>query len=146
MSGLVHFLIRHPNQPRTVIYANDLRNRQYGSFGGFFLMGDNAGDTHESYVFPAIQDGKILAIQLKLVGNTKSVFRAIVPNVGAFDFRSYPFRDPPAYGGKSTSMAGMLALQQLKATQPGELDSVVRAHDFYFVGYSPRINVTTLIG
>lgn len=146
MSELVHFLIRDPNQPKTVVYASDLRTKHYGGFGGFFLMGEDVGNVRDSYVFPAIQAGRVLAIQLQLVDKTKRVLRAAVPNVGVFTFRSYPFRHPPAYGGKSTLIAGKFALQQLKPTQPDELDAAVRARDFYFVGYSPQINMATLVG
>jgi len=141
MTELVHYLIRHPTNGTGLIYPSDVDDATYVGFGAFYFLGLPGSRVAESYRFYAIQGEETIQIPLRPFRRSRSFFRAEVPAVGAFVFYAQPIARKPAYIGSSDSASNLSALRRLRSWQPHDLDRACREHQFYFVGYSPRLGV-----
>lgn len=140
MSPIVHYLIKHPTEARSLIYPTEIDNDQYVGFGGFFLLGKPGSALGDSFKFHAILGQQTLETQLIRFRNSKSLFLADVENVGSFLFYAQPIGNRPTYIGTDAQSQNLVALRRLRSWHPNELDQACRKHGFYFVGYSPRVS------
>jgi len=139
MSDLIHYLIRHPTLDG-LIYPAELEDEEYFGFGSFYLLGKTGAFIGEAYRFYAIRGEETVQTTLLPYRNSRSFFRAEVTDVGSFLFYAQPIARKPSYIGKAARASNLVAVRRLRSWQPDELDRACQEHNFYFVGYSPRVN------
>jgi len=140
MKHLIHYLVRHPNEPGSLIFPTELSEVNYVGFGSYYFIGDNGDDVNGNYFIHAIHKEEIVTIPLELVVKTKTIFRANVKSIGSFEFMAVLLKNKPKYIGNDRNLNGKVAIRVLKPKNPNELNDAVRNYGFYFVGYSPRID------
>lgn len=140
MKNLVHFLVRHPEELNAYLFPTELRDRSHVGFGGFFTLGeDSSAPPNESYLFYAVNDEQLVAVELQRSRGRKTVFQANVDGIGVFQFRATQVRNPGKYVGEVAEASGFGVIHRFKPKVPALLDAAARRHNFYFVGYSPRV-------
>lgn len=135
----VHYLIRHPSVAG-LIYPVELDEPGYVGFGAFYLLGATGDRIGDAYVFHAVHQQQILETTLTEYRGTRSFFQAQVSGVGSFVFYAQPMRQKPPYVGAMPAAGNLVALRRLRAWQPDALNRACHEHEFYFVGYSPRVD------
>lgn len=135
----VHYMIRKPGASAELIYPSDLDEREdYYGYGAFVIAGRDEEDVDEIYNFLAIRETR--AVPIKLERRTTTVFRAMVDGVGEFWFTARRIATPARYTGRYSGFEGGELIRQLAPADHSLLDATVRKHDFYFVGFTPKLD------
>jgi hypothetical protein len=135
----VHYMVRKPNAVREALYPSELDEREdYYGVGSFFLSGNHADDLDAAYSFWAVRDGR--AIETKLERRSEAVYVAAVDRIGAFGFTARKVGDTVKYGGSFGAFGDSLLIRQLAPFDHDALDRAVREFDFYFVGFTPKLD------
>lgn len=140
MTDFVHFLIRSPAGKRGLLYPSEIDIPEFYSVGSFYLMGIKGSRLADSYTFHAVQKDNIIVVQLKAAeGTSYAFYRAIVEGVGNILFYAQSLSVEYPYLGSNPGLLNNIASRRLRAWKPYQLDALCEKHQFYFVGYSPRI-------
>ena len=139
MTAFVHFMVRHPRDRDLLIYPTELEERYVGT-GAFYVLGLSDDELMDAYVFFAIYNDQIEPILLTRVTPTRTIYRAVFPPVGIFDFWAYRTRGWEARVGGNNHFSGVPMLRQIRPKRADVLDVAARQHRFYFIGYSPRLD------
>ena len=139
MSDRVHYLIRHPREKGSLIYPTELNGEMYVGFGSFYLLGLPGSRIDESYDLYAVLGEETIQTNLVRFGKSRNFFRAEVGGVGAFLFYAQRMAKQLSYVGSEIQVRGLIARWKLLSWKHDELDRACRKHDFYFIGYSPRL-------
>lgn len=140
MTRMVHYMIRRPGAAGEVIYPFEFEaSDDYYGFGAFFLGGRHVDDVDEAYTFWAIRDSR--AIPTKLFRQTANVFTVAIDGVGQFRFRAKKMSDPARYTGGYAGFGDDRLVRQLAPFDHRALDVAVWEHDFYFVGFTPKLDI-----
>lgn len=139
MTRNVHYMIRKPSASAEVIYPSDLDDREdYYGYGAFVIAGQHEKDVDDFYSFLAIRETRVVAV--KLERRTAIFFRAMVDGVGEFWFTARRVATPARYTGSYSSFEGGRIILQLAPADHNYFDAAVRKHDFYFVGFTPKLD------
>lgn len=140
MKGVVHYLVRDPSESNALIYPARLPE-SYAAYGGFYLLCDTDGKTSESYDFLAVQGEEIITTRLDLRLGTNTIFQVDLLEVGNFEFKANLLKPMSLQdNSRFTKVNGeSFIVRQLKPKDPQILNSAVRQHDFYFVGFTENL-------
>lgn len=140
MKRNVHYMIRKPGVLAEFIYPSDLdEDENYYGYGTFVIEGRDNEDVDDIYDFLAIREARV--VKIKLERRTKTVFHAMVDGIGEFQFTARRMATPARYTGGDANFEGGELIRQLVPADHGLLDAAVRKHDFYFVGFTPKLEV-----
>lgn len=139
MKDMVHYLIRHPVEGGGLIYPTEIEDDNYVGFGAFYLLGQPSTPVGERYRFSAVRGEQTIQTELLPFRGSRSFFQAEVGGIGSFIFHAQPMPFRPLYTGAFSSSSDLVAIRRLRSWQPQALDRACREHEFYFVGYSPRL-------
>ena len=136
MNERIHYLMLDPNR-KGLIYPTELDDQAYMGKGSFYLLDFKGYPIRDSYTFYAIHGEQILTFTLHR--NLTRYFQVEVINIGVFDFLAVSISNQLSYIGNEQETSGLIARRRLKALHPERLDQACIEHDFYFVGYTPRL-------
>lgn len=135
----VHYLCRKPGASGELVYPNELIG-DYQTLGSFFLGGSDSTGFDEVYVFHAYMEGAVIPIELRRTSATMLLAHA--DGIGKFAFKAVQSGVPAKYAG-SHSFPDEKLVRQLAPRDRAALEDAARSKDFFFVGYSPRLDSTT---
>jgi hypothetical protein len=135
----VCYLVRSSLQEGGLVFPSEMQETDPATMGAFYLLGRERGVPLDAYSFLAIKGEEVIRIQLEKDRKAPAFFRATVPQVGNFLFFAQPLARQLRYVGGVPELAGQFAIRRLRSWRLGDLEQACRKHEFYFVGYSPRI-------
>lgn len=132
----VHYLCRKPGAFGELVYPDELPEN-YQTLGSFFLGGSDPLGFDEVYVFHAYQEGAVIPLELRRTG--ASILLAHADGIGDFAFRAVQSGVPARYAGNYPFPDEKL-VRQLAPQDRTVLEDAAQSKDFFFVGYSPRLD------
>jgi len=144
MSDLVHYLIKNPSAVGGLIYPNENSNivgEGYVGFGGFYLLGTAGASISGSYRFIAIRNKHLIETKMNVYQDSRNYFMVDLTEVGRFLFFAQPIPKGSNYVGRHPAVRNLVALKRLRSWRPNDLELACKRHNFYFIGYTPRINL-----
>lgn len=133
-------MIRKPGAVGEVIYPSELDvGKEYYGFGSFFLSSHNKRKIDSIYSFWAIWRNQ--AVETKLERQSSNVFRVQFDGVGKFEFRARNINSPARYTGQYRGFDDKWLIRQLAPFDHELLDAAILKHDFYFVGFTPKLDI-----
>ncbi len=138
----ISYMVSASGGERGLVYPSELRDAESAGPGSFLLMGEVDSRPEPEYLFPAVLGDKLISVAVRQDERSTSFYWADVTDVGRFLFHAESVRQKLPYLGSDASASGMIALRRLRAWRHGELDRACREHDFYFVGYAPRVGAS----
>lgn len=133
----VHYLCRRPGAERELVYPQEMPPG-HQSPGSFFLPGNPEKGVDEEYEFYAYRGGEVVAIPARKSDRDSLV--AIVDGIGGFQFLTSLAGIPARYVGNLPFPDQGMVARQLAPIDREELERAARDKDFFFVGYSPRLD------
>jgi len=136
----VHYLIRTVGRNRGLYYPIEVADQTHDTRGSFYLMGREDDEPERSYNFWAIREGVLIQTTLIANDDRPQFFAVSVADIGIVPFYAEPLTLIP-YVGQYSSLRRFFSLRRLRAVRLLQLESASQQHDFYFVGYSPQIEL-----
>lgn len=122
------------------IYPSELdANDEYYGVGALYIPGNHVDDLDEAYLLWAIREGR--AVQTHIEARKSRIFVADVAGIGKFGFKLRPLEPLVRYTGNFQLNSKWL-IGQLAPFEHDALDNAVIQHDFYFAGFTPKLNTS----
>lgn len=142
MNRRVHYLVRPVMaDPLALVYPTEIDDATYTPSGALYLLGHQGEQLQEEYALHAVYGDDIIETVLTSYRRSRRFFRVAVTGVGTFLFHAQSIARKPIYQGRELVGDGNVVLARLRSWRPGELDRACRDNGFYFIGFSPQINV-----
>ncbi|WP_367159793.1 hypothetical protein ABUE34_12060 [Kozakia baliensis] len=132
----MHYLCRKPGASGELVYPDELPEN-YQTLGSFFLGGSDSTGFDETYIFHAYREGAVIPLELRRT--SASILLAHADGIGDFAFRAVQSGLPARYTGNYPFLDEEL-VRQLAPRDRAALEDAAQSKDFFFVGYSPRLD------
>jgi hypothetical protein len=139
MAPVVCYLVQGAGAERGLVFPQELPKSHHAA-GSFYLLGAPGDHLLESYLFHAVQADDVIETRLNRRRRGRAFFEVGVAGVGVFVFHARPLTRRVPYTGRARILRGLVALRQLQSWTSEQQENACREHQFYFVGYSPRID------
>lgn len=136
----VCYLVKSGHLESGLIFPTEMTELDTATTGSFYLLARSSSATEDAYAFFAVRGERILRVVLERMDKARSFFRAQVPDVGAFMFYAQPMPRKIPYRGDAPQFQDHVAIRRLRSWRPNDLENACAKYEFYFVGYSPRLD------
>lgn len=133
-------MIRHPSQSQALVYPIELENNNYVGVGMFILFGGASSEPEQSYRFDAIYGEEIINLNLVQTRRGKNSFLVVAPRIGNMEFLAHRMPNDTRYIGFQSELKNQVAIRRILPKYPEQLNEICKNHNFYFVGFSPRLS------